>query len=60
MTLFRHKNGKLYILEMVKRRMYTEIAQLVAIPFRHNEDIKKPKIEDFAAIADANYYAGVA
>jgi hypothetical protein len=30
MTIFRHTNGKLYTLELVKRRMYTEAPQLVA------------------------------
>lgn len=52
MTIFRHKNGKLYTLEMVKRRMYTEAPWLCATPFRHNEEIKRPVMMDFTAIAE--------
>lgn len=52
MTIFRHKNGKLYTLEMVKRRMYTEAPWLFATPYRHNDQIKRPKGTDFTAIAE--------
>lgn len=52
MTIFRHKNGKLYTLEMVKRRMYTEMPQLHATPFRHNEQIKRPLMKDFVEVAE--------
>ena len=52
MTIFRHINGKLYTLEMVKRPMYTEAAQLVATPYRHNESVKRPEMVNFTAIAE--------
>lgn len=52
MTIFRHKNGKLYTLEMVKRRMYTEAPWLCATPYRHNDLIKHAKITDFTSIAE--------
>lgn len=52
MTIFRHANGKLYTLEMVKRRMYTEGPWLCATPYLHNEKIKKPKLEDFIAVSE--------
>ena len=52
MTIFRHKNGKLYTLEMVKRRMYTEAPWLCATPYRHTEQIRRPKVADFTAIAE--------
>lgn len=51
MTIFRHKNGKLYTLEMVKRRMYTEAPWLCATPYLHNEQIRRPKISDFSAVS---------
>lgn len=52
MTIFRHINGKLYTLEMVKRRMYTEAPWLCATPYRHAEPVKRPKMNDFTAIAE--------
>lgn len=52
MTIFRHKNGRLYTLEMVKRRMYTEAPWLCATPYRHAEPVKRPKMNDFTAIAE--------
>lgn len=52
MTLFRHVNGKLYMLELVKRRMYTEAPWLCATPYRHAEQIKRPVMKDFTAIAE--------
>ena len=52
MTIFRHRNGRLYTLEMVKRRMYTEAPQLVATPYRHSEPVRRPKLADFTAIAE--------
>ena len=51
MTIFRHKNGNLYTLELVKRRMYTEAPQLHATPYLHSIEVKKPKLNDFTAIA---------
>lgn len=52
MTIFRHKkNGKLYTIEMVKRRMYTEAPQPVATPFNHKETLKKVKLSDFIAVS---------
>ena len=52
MTIFRNvKNGKLYTLEMVKRRMYTEGPWLCATPYLHNEQIKKPKMNSFVAVS---------
>ena len=52
MTIFRHKNGKLYTLELVKRRMMIETPWLCANPYRHNENIKRPKMNGFTAIAE--------
>lgn len=52
MTIFRYKNGKLYTLEMVKRRMFTEAPWLCATPYRHSKQIKRPKFNDFTAIAE--------
>ena len=52
MTIFRYTNGKLYTLEMVKRRMYTEAPQLVATPYRHDTSVKRPKMKNFTAIAE--------
>lgn len=52
MTIFRHKNGKLYTLEMVKRRMFTEAPWLCATPYRHSTQIKRPEFNDFTAIAE--------
>jgi hypothetical protein len=52
MTIFRHTNGKLYTLELVKRRMYTEAPQLVATPYRHSEPVKRPVMKHFTAIAE--------
>jgi hypothetical protein len=52
MTIFRHTNGKLYTLELIKRRMYTEAPQLVATPYRHNEHLKHPVMKYFTAIAE--------
>jgi len=52
MTIFRHKNGKLYTLEMVKRRMYTEAPRLIATPYLHDEQIKRPKIKDFEPVSE--------
>jgi hypothetical protein len=52
MTIFRHiQNGKLYTIEMVKRRMYTEAPRPVATPFLHNETLKNVKMEQFVAVA---------
>ena len=51
MTIFRHINGKLYTLEMVKRRMFTEAPWLCATPYHHAEQIKRPVMSDFIAIA---------
>lgn len=51
MTIFRHKNGKLYTIEMVKRRMFTESPWLCATPYRHDEQIKHPTMIDFVTIA---------
>ncbi len=52
MTLFRHTNGKLYTLEMVRRRMYAEAPKLVATPYRHSEPVKHPVIKHFTAVAE--------
>jgi hypothetical protein len=52
MTIFRYTNGKLYTLELVRRRMYTEAPQLVATPYRHSEPVKRPKMVNFTAIAE--------
>lgn len=52
MTIFRHANGKLYTLELVKRRMYTEAPQLVATPYHHSEPVKRPIMKHFTAIAE--------
>lgn len=52
MTIFRHTNGKLYMLELVKRRMYTEAPWLCATPYRHTKQIKRPVMKDFTAIAE--------
>jgi hypothetical protein len=53
MTIFRNiKNGKLYTLEMVKRPRYTEASWLCATPYRHNEQIKRPKMDQFVAVAE--------
>lgn len=52
MTIFRHKNGKLYTIEMVKRRMFTESPWPYATPYRHDEQIKRPVITHFIAIAE--------
>lgn len=54
MTLFRHTNGLLYTLAMVRRRMYTEGPKLQATPYRHSREIKNPKQEDFTPIAIYN------
>jgi hypothetical protein len=51
MTIFRHKNGKLYTLELVKRRMYTEAPWLFATPYRHNQEVKRPNMKDFVVVA---------
>lgn len=51
MTIFRHKNGKLYTIEMVRRRGWIEKARPVATPYRHNVEIKNPKIEDFVPVS---------
>lgn len=51
MTIFRHNNGKLYTLEMVKRIRYTEAPWLYATPFNHKEAVKRPKITDFIAVS---------
>lgn len=52
MTIFRHKNGKLYTLEMVRLIRYTCGPQLVATPYRHTEPVKRPKMSHFTAIAE--------
>jgi hypothetical protein len=52
MTIFRHKNGKLYTLEMVKRPRYIEKPWLCATAYRHNEQIKRPKMKDFTPVAE--------
>jgi hypothetical protein len=52
MTIYRHKNKKLYTLEMVRRRMYTEGPQLVAFPYKHNVEILKPRILDFVVVSE--------
>ena len=52
MTIFRHKNGKLYTLEMVKRRMYTEGPWLCATPYLHSVAIKTPKLIDFVPVSE--------
>lgn len=52
MTIFRNiKNGKLYTIEMVKRRMYTEQPYPVATPFGHNVTLKKVCMSEFVAVA---------
>jgi len=51
MTIFRHKNGKLYTLEMCKRPVY----RLCATPYFHSEQIKRPKMADFTAIAERKW-----
>jgi hypothetical protein len=51
MTLFRHKNGKLYTLEMVRRRLWLESPKLVATPYRHTLQIKKANVKDFVPVA---------
>lgn len=52
MTIYKHKNKKLYTLEMVRRRMYTKGPRLVATPYKHNIEILKPKILDFVAVSE--------
>jgi len=52
MTIFRHTNGKLYTLEMVKRRMYTEAPRLCATALYHSEVLKNPKMKNFAAVSE--------
>ncbi len=52
MTIFRNiKNGKLYTIEMVKRRMYTEAPFPVATHYLHDEVIKNAKLKNFVAVA---------
>jgi hypothetical protein len=51
MTLFRHTNGLLYTLEMVRRPRYTEASRLVATPYKHQIEIKNPCMQDFIAVA---------
>jgi hypothetical protein len=51
MTLFRHLNGLLYKLEMVRRPRYTEAPRLVATPYKHQTEIKNPCMKDFSAVA---------
>lgn len=41
MKIFRHKNGLLYTLEIVNRRMYTEAPWLYAKPYLHNVEINR-------------------
>lgn len=41
MTIFRHKNGLLYTIEMVKRRMYTEAPWIHAKPYLHDVDLNR-------------------
>ena len=48
MTIFRHKNGKLYTLYQGMRWK----RELEAVPYFHNEQIKRPKRADFTAIAE--------
>lgn len=62
MTIYRHKKtGFLYVLEMVKRRCFTEGPWLCATPYKHNNEIMRytkrgnPKtklsLNDFIAVA---------
>lgn len=41
MTIFRHKNGLLYTIEMVKRRMYTETPWIHAKPYLHDMELNR-------------------
>jgi hypothetical protein len=51
MTIFRHINGKLYTLELVKRRMFTEAPWLCATPYLHTETVKRPLMSQFVAVS---------
>jgi hypothetical protein len=51
MTIFRHSNGKLYTLELVKRRMFTEAPWLCAAPYLHTETVKRPLMAQFVAVS---------
>jgi len=51
MTIFRHVNGKLYTLELVKRRMFTEAPWLCATPYLHTEIVKRPLMSQFVAVS---------
>ena len=49
MTIFRNiKNGKLYMLYQGMRWK----RELEAVPYRHNEQIKRPKMNQFIAVAE--------
>ena len=48
MTIFRHTNGRLYML--AQGRQWKR--DLEAIPYLHNLQIRKPKLEDFVAVAE--------
>lgn len=41
MTIFRHKNGLLYTIEMVKRKMYTERPWIHAKPYLHDVELNR-------------------
>jgi hypothetical protein len=48
MTIFRHKNGLLYML--AQGRQWNR--ELEAIPYLHDLKIRRPKIADFVAVAE--------
>lgn len=41
MKIFRHKNGLLYTLEVVKRRAYTEAPWIHAKPYLHGVELNR-------------------
>lgn len=53
MTIFRHKkNGKLYTIEMVRRRRrITDGGGVEATPFNHNVTLRNVKLDDFVAVS---------
>lgn len=57
MTIFRHKNGKLYTLALIKGSgPYSKWTGefLSADPYHHDVQIKRPHMKDFTAIAEWN------
>lgn len=52
MTIFRHKkNGKLYTIEMVRRRGGGDGGGVEATPFNHNVTLRNVKLDDFVAVS---------